>query len=90
MWVFLQTARSAISDEQLDTLQARIHALHAARLLEDDAVFCVEDCIVDCIEAMPTAVATDRVVEKVIRMVAVSERVLVDATFARQVKRKFL
>ena len=53
-------------------------------------MFCVEDCIVDCIEAMPTAVATDRVVEKVIRMLAVSERVSVDATFARQVKRKFL
>ena len=34
--------------------------------------------MVDCIEALPHAAVTDRSVEKVIRMVAVSERVSVD------------
>ena len=61
-----------------------------ARLLTDDELYAAEDTVVDCIEALPHAAVTDRSVEKVIRMVAVSERVSVDASFARQVRRKFL
>ena len=84
-----QLARDTISEEQLGALQLRLEALHEARLLTDEELNSLEDAAVDCIELVPTAFATERGVDKVIKMILVSERVGNDKTLARQLKRKF-
>ena len=78
-----------ISEEELDVLQERVQALHAAQLLEDDVVEQLEDIIADCIEVWPTADAREQSVDKVLRMLRLSEKIKVDASLARQLKRKF-
>lgn len=82
-------ACDAISEAQLETLQSRLEALHEARLLTDEELNSLEDAVVDCIEVLPTAFATDSKVEKVVKMILVSESVTSDKALARQLKRKF-
>jgi hypothetical protein len=84
-----QMARDAIADEQLEGLQARLETLHEARLLTDSELEILEDAVVDCIEVLPTAFATERVVEKVMKMILITEKVANDKTLARQLRRKF-
>ena len=84
-----QPARDAISEEQLGALQLRLEALHEASLLTDEELNSLEDEVVDCIELLPTAFATDRGIDNVIKMILVSEKVANDKTLARQLKRKF-
>ena len=84
-----QLARDTVSEEQLGALQLRLEVLHEARLLTDEELNSLEDAVVDCIELLPTAFATERGVDKVIKMILVSERVGNDKTLARQLKRKF-
>ena len=87
-----RTARGAVSDAQLDALQARLHTLHASQLLGDDELCAAEDAIVDCIDMIATMpvepVTHGGAVDKVVKLVAISERMEVDSSFARQVKRK--
>ena len=84
-----QAAVEAISAEQLEVLQARLHAMHTAKLLTEDELGCLEDTIADCIEFLPTADVKDRAVEQTLRMVLLSERMQVDGSLARQLRRKF-
>ena len=49
----------------------------------------LENAVVDCIEVLPTAFATCRSVEKVLKMAVVVEKVTNDKTLARQLRRKF-
>ena len=84
-----QLARDTISEEQLGALQLRLEALHEARLLTDGELNRLEDDVVDCIEVLPTAFVADRSIDKVIKMILVSEGGANDKTLARQLKRKF-
>lgn len=49
----------------------------------------LEDTIADCIEVWPTADAREQSVDKVLRMLRLSDKIKVDASLARQLKRKF-
>ena len=86
----------AISTAQVQALSARLAALHAARLLSDDELFGLEDCIADFVEAKGSAVdvlamplTTISAVGTVCKLAMVSESVAQDAMFARQLRRKF-
>lgn len=83
-----QLARDAISEDQLAALQSRLEALHEARLLTDAELNSLEDAVVDCIEVLPAAFATESKVEKVVKMILVSDAVASDKALARQLKRK--
>ena len=85
-----QAAAEAISTEQLEALQARLHAMHTAKLLTEEELGNLEDTIADCIEVMPTADVKDHAVDQTLRMVLLSERMQVDGSFARQLRRKFV
>ena len=83
-------AAEVIGEEELAVLQSRLQALHTATLLTDEELYCLEDAIVDCIEVMPTVGASSPEVAKVTKMMLVSAKVPGDATFARQLRRKFV
>ena len=86
-----QAASEAISAEQLEALQARLQAMHSkAKLLTEEELGNLEDTIADCIEVMPTADVKDHAVDQTLRMVLLSERMQVDGSFARQLRRKFV
>ena len=68
------------NDQQLAALQARLEALHAAKLLADEDLFALEDVIADALEAP----------DRALRMVALSARMVADASFSRQLRRKFI
>ena len=85
-----QAAVEAISAEQLEVLQVRLQAMHTAKLLTEDELDSLEDTIADCIEILPTADVKDRAVEQTLRMVLLSERMQVDGSLARQLRRKFV
>ena len=78
-----------ISEEELDRLQERVQALHVAQLLEDNVAEQLEDIIADCIEVWPTADVREQSVDMVLRMLRLSDKIKVDASLARQLKRKF-
>ena len=82
-----------VSEAQLEALQVRLESLHAAELLDDDALFALEDCIADFIDCASATVApaeSAAVVDKVSRLVGLSQGISNDAAFARQAKRKFV
>lgn len=83
-------ASDELSEPQLEALQARLHVLHTSQQLTDETMCSLEDCIADCIELMPDGLATTEPVEKVARMIKLSERMGADGTFARQLQRKFV
>ena len=83
-------AAEVLSDKQLAALQQRFVSLHAAALLSDTELYFLEDGVIDCIEVLPEAPAAMPEVATVAKMVMLSEKVPVDATFARQVRRKFV
>lgn len=88
----------AISQEQLAALQSRLEALHAAQLLTDDELYCLEDICADVIELesslgaqLAAAVAqANPVIAKASKLVALSERMSGDAALARQLRRRFM
>ena len=84
-----QAADEAIFAEQLEALQARLQAMHTAKLLAEEELGSLEDTIADCIEVLPTADVKDHAVDQTLRMVLLSERMQVDGSFARQLRRKF-
>jgi hypothetical protein len=85
-----QPASEAITEGQLEALQARLQSLHEAKLLSEDDLGRLEDTIADCIEVLPAADAHERSVERTVRMSQLSEKMAVDASLARQLRRKFV
>ncbi len=73
-----------LHEQQIAALQSRLLVLHATQLLTDDELFSLEDCVADSLEA---AAGED---DRVARMVALSGNMAVNATFARQLRRKFI
>jgi len=69
-------------DQRVAALQARLEALHAAKLLADEELFALEDAVADALDA-PDGDG------RAARMVALSARMAADAAFARQLRRKF-
>ena len=87
------SASEAISDEQLEALQSRLTALHAAKLLTDEENDTVEDYAIDWLELVakaPMTTVENPVVDKVRTMIVLSEKVPSDRSFARQLRRKVL
>ena len=81
-------------------LQSRLAAVHSAQLLNDEEYFLVEDLCADYLElqsSLPggavitaeTAISSD-VAHKLHRIVGLSEGIALDASFARQARRKYL
>ena len=86
----VRTASEVISEAQLATLQSRLQALRDAQLLTEDEVYTVEDAVADCVELMPATASTVPAVDNTVRMIALSERITGDGSFARQLRRKFI
>jgi chromosome segregation ATPase len=85
-----QRATEAITEGQLEALQARLQGLHEAKLLSEDDLCCLEDTIADCIEVLLTADVQERSVDRTVRMSQLSEKMAADAWLARQLRRKFV
>ena len=90
-----------ISDDQLLTLQTRLQGLHAAKLLQDDELFALEDLCADFAELQTvvgtvakelflTPGAAFEAAAKLHKLIGVSEKMPGDAAFARQARRKFM
>lgn len=90
---------AVISDEQLSALQARLLAMHAAELLQDEELYHLEDVCADFI-AIRSALAGGVVTQDVVHgggsqgaaalvstLVGVSEAMSNDGSFARQCRR---
>ena len=93
----LKAPQEAISAQQVETLTARLEAMHAAKMLSDDELFAVEDCVADFVEARTSCevvtmetVNTIRAVGKAHKLVALGEAMPGDGMFARQLRRKFV
>ena len=93
------TPAEAISEQRLASLQARLEALHVAKLLGDDELYALEDMMADYLElkaSMGTHVVTSEMVyasasaSKLLKVVGLSEGVAADGAFARQVRRKYV
>eukprot|EP01046_Picozoa_sp_COSAG06_P049745 COSAG06_NODE_7723_length_2398_cov_5.069161_2_plen_168_part_00 len=95
------TPSEAISAEQLATLQARLEAVHQAKLLSEAELFVLEDICADYAElkTISTSVMTKEMVfaspaleaaATLYKLVGVSEQIVGDAAFARQAWRKFV
>ena len=86
------------SAQQVDALLARLGALHAAKLLSDEELFAMEDCVADFLEARAACdVVTAEIIHanaevmgKLHKLVMLSEGLPNDAVFARQLRRKFV
>jgi hypothetical protein len=65
-----------LRDEQLVTLQARLEALHAAKLLGDAELYAVEDIVADG-------------GDQVAALLELSGRMVGDGAFSRQLRRKY-
>jgi type IV secretory pathway VirB10-like protein len=83
-------AKDAVSDERLGALQVRLHELHEAKLLTDPELYKAEDAFADCIDALLSSTTTiaHPAVDRVLKMIGLSERMKTDASLARQLKRK--
>ena len=71
--------------------------MHAAKLLSDEEVFALEDCIADFIEVQSDVervtmdlVHSNRTVAKLHKLVALSEQLKADSAFSRQARRKYV
>jgi hypothetical protein len=88
-----QAVRSCVSEAQLEALQARLDALHQAKLLTDDEVFKLEDCVAEFIECRSSltvaAAQMGAAAEQVKKLVGLSEGVAKDGMLARQLRRRF-
>jgi hypothetical protein len=90
----LASAMSCVSEGQLELLQTRLDALHQAKLLTEDEIGALEDCVADYIDCRsslnPAAAEIGMAAEKVKKMVGLSEAVGKDGMLARQLRRKFV
>eukprot|EP01046_Picozoa_sp_COSAG06_P052451 COSAG06_NODE_8809_length_2066_cov_1.387900_1_plen_260_part_00 len=88
----------AIPEQRLAALQARLEALHAAKLLGDDELYALEDMVADFVEFEASllgvvtldAMSGNQNASKLLKLVALSERLAADGAFARQARRKYL
>eukprot|EP01046_Picozoa_sp_COSAG06_P041155 COSAG06_NODE_5076_length_3743_cov_21.948957_1_plen_81_part_00 len=71
-----QLACEALSEAQLEALQIRLQALHDSKLLSSEDLDCLEDIV-------------HKEVAKMIEIGALSEKMQVDRSIARQLRRKF-
>jgi hypothetical protein len=89
----IASAKGCVSEGQLEMLQTRLDALHEAKLLTDDEVGALEDCVADyidcCASLNPVATEIGAAAEKVKKMVGLSEGMGKDGMLARQLRRKF-
>ena len=89
----IASAKGCVSEGQLEMLQTRLDALHEAKLLTDDEVGALEDCVADYIDCRsslnPVATEIGAAAEKVKKMVGLSEGMGKDGMLARQLRRKF-
>jgi transposase len=89
----IASAKGCVSEGQLEMLQTRLDALHQAKLLTDDEIGALEDCVADYIgfrsSLNPTVTEIGVVAEKVKQMVGLSEGIGKDGMLARQLRRKF-
>ena len=89
----IASAKGCVSEGQLEMLQTRLDALHEAKLLTDDEVGALEDCVADyidcCSSLNPAAAEIGAAAEKVKKMVGLSEGMGKDRMLARQLRRKF-
>ena len=74
-----EAERSRLRDQQLVALQARLDALHEAKLLGDEEVYAVEDIIADC----------DAQDDRLSALLGLSAKMATDKAFARQLRRKY-
>ena len=89
----IHLARDAVTSEQLEAVQARLQALHVAQLLTEQELAKAEDAIADAVELMgvtPELLANDSCVGAVLKLVALSDGMVGDVSFARQLRRKFV
>jgi hypothetical protein len=89
--------RPAVSMTQLTDVLGRLEALHAAQLLTEAEHFSLEDLVTDFIELQASSgpiteemLHLHHTAARVHKMVAVSTTVPSDATFARQLRRKYV
>ena len=80
---------------EVSVLQVRLEALHSAKLLTDEEMFAMEDVIADSFDDQDHEDEEDdgsRAVacEKVASLVVLSGRIASNASFARQVRRKYV
>ena len=89
----------AISEQRIAALQARLEALHAAKLLGDDELYALEDMVADYVEhkaSMGGVVVTFEMLNgnenasKLLKLAALSESIAADGAFARQARRKYV
>lgn len=85
----------AINAQQLNALQTRLEAAHSSKGISDSELYAIEDLIADYSELAATHVVTQAVVDanetakKMQRLVAMSETLLGENAFCRQLRRKF-
>ena len=95
--------QAAIDAPRLAALQTRLQALHVAQLLSDDELYALEDTVADFVELEAAAgtVITQGAIHstpgdayasaaKLVKLVALSERIVADSAFARQARRKYV
>ena len=80
---------------EVSFLQVRLEALHSAKLLTDEEMFALEDSIADSFgdqdhDDEDGGSARTMACEKVARLVTLSGRIASNASFARQVRRKYV
>ena len=93
----LATPQAAVAAEQLSALQRRLEALHATKLLQDEELFALEDIVAEFVELEATTgpvthevvqvAPADSPVAKLVKLVALSERIVSEGAFARQVRK---
>lgn len=76
--------------DKVTTLQLRLEVLSESKLLEDEELSTIEDKVADAIGAAPTEEGPDRAWDCVMQMIRLSEGVVSEKMFARQLRRKFL
>ena len=96
------TPKPAIASDDVTSLQRRLGAMHTAELLSDAELYVLEDIISDFLELRSSvaAVLTQEMIvsskvdylaaARTHTMIGVSQGVPADASFARQLKRKFV
>jgi hypothetical protein len=72
-----------LRESQMATLQLRLEALHASKLLSDDELYQIEIMIVDSDE-------TEGGQEQMLSLLSLSSKLLANSAFARHLRRKFL
>lgn len=89
----LMAPQEVMLDQQIEALTGRLQSVHASELISDDELFSVEDCIADFLEVKAgCGVVTLQIINThaaagtVHKLVVLSEGMVDDGMFARQVR----